>query len=123
MAQLMLCTQCGATTFPKRVTPGSGWITFVLLWFFIVPGLVYWIWRHTSSYEACSQCGSRNVIPPTTPVAQEMIGTRPSVAASLAQSQRQEEQGRDDTRVGAIALLVIVVLVLIVSKLSSCAGR
>jgi hypothetical protein len=52
-----------------------------------------------------------------------MIGTQPSVAASLAESQKQEEQGRNGTRVGAIALLGIVVLVLIVSKLSSCAGR
>jgi len=117
MAEPMLCTQCGTIRSPKRVTPGSGWITFVLLLFFIVPGLIYWIWRHTSTYSVCAQCGSKNVIPPRTPLAQDMIATRPLVAGSLA----QEEQRRKDIRVGTAAAVGIVVLVIVLSKITSCA--
>ena len=119
MGQPILCTQCGATTSPRRVTPGSGWITFVLLVCFIAPGLIYWIWRHTSTYLVCAQCGSKSVIPPSTPVAQDMIATRPLVAASVA----QEEQRRKDIRVGTVTAVGIVVLVIVLSKITSCAGH
>jgi hypothetical protein len=120
MSSLVLCTHCGATTVPRRVTPGPGWITLVLLIFFVVPGVIYWLWRHTSTYEVCAQCGNRSLIPPTAPVAQTMVAAHPSVAAALAQSQRVEEQKHEDTRVGAIVLAVIVVLVIVVTKITSC---
>jgi len=114
----MLCTQCGTIRPPRGVTPGSGWITFVLLWCFVVPALIYWIWRHTSTYLVCAQCGSKSVIPPRTPVAQDMIATRPLVAASLA----QEEQRRRDIKVGTAVVVGIVVLVIVLSKITSCAA-
>jgi hypothetical protein len=98
----------------KRVTPGSGWITFLLLWIFIVPGLIYWIWRHTSTCASCSRCGSKNVIPTGSPVAQDVIATRPLVAASLAQA----KQERRDKRVGVYVVGGLVVLLLILAKVS-----
>ena len=116
MAEPMLCTQCGTVAAPRRVTPGSGWITLVLLCFFIVPGLIYWIWRHTSTYAACANCGSKNVIPHASPVAREMISTRPAVAASL----QQEVPRRKDTRVGTAVAIGIIVLIVLLSKISSC---
>jgi len=116
MASSMLCTQCGTVAVSRPVTPGSGWITFILLWFFIVPGLIYWIWRHSSTYEVCSHCGSKNLVPTTTPFAQAMIATQPQVAASAL----TEEQGRKDTRVGAVILVGIIAILVILGKLTSC---
>jgi hypothetical protein len=118
MAQPMLCTQCGTVAALKRVTPGSAWITFVLLLCLILPGLIYWIWRHTSTYAACPHCGSKNVIPHTSPVAREMISTRPEVAVSL----QQEVQRRKDTWVGTAAAVGVIVLIVVLTRISSC-GR
>jgi hypothetical protein len=116
MAQPMLCTQCGMVTTPRRVTPGSVWITFVLCCCIVVPGLIYSIWRHTSTYVVCSQCGSRSVIPPGSPLAQDMIATRPSVAASLA----VENQRRRDTGTGAKVVVGIIVLLVLLINIKSC---
>ena len=51
------CKQCGESKLK-----GSGWITFVLILFLIVPGFIYMIWRRSSLGE-CKFCGSHNVIP------------------------------------------------------------
>jgi tRNA_anti-like len=117
MPQPMLCTQCGTVTSAESVTPGSGWMTLVLLLCFVVPGIIYWIWRHTSTYLVCPQCRSKNIVPLASPVAYEAMTTRPAVVAPLA----VEEHRREDIRVGAIALAVVVALLIVLSKISSCA--
>lgn len=118
MAQPMLCTQCGSITSPRRVVPGSVWITLILLVCFVVPGLIYIIWRHTSTYSACFNCGSRNLMPTNTPFAQEIIATKPSVSASLA----QEKQRQQDTQTGIIVTMVIVGVVFVIALLMKLFG-
>ncbi len=114
MAQPMLCTKCGTVAVSRRVTPGSGWITFVLLLCFIVPGLIYWIWRHTSTYQVCSQCGSKSLIPPTAPLAQAMITAQPQVATSLI----AEQQRRKDQSVGTFIAIGVIVFFFILARIS-----
>ena len=116
MAEPMLCIQCGAVTTPKQVTPGTWMITVVLLLFFVVPGIIYMLWRHSSSYAACRNCGAKNLVPVTSPFAQDLVATRPLVSASLA----TEKQSREDMRVGGLVLAVIIVLILIIGKISGC---
>src|SRR5690348_8787871 len=60
---LVCCTQCGYMGPPKRVTPGSIWIEVVLLFFMIVPALIYGVWRVSNRYDACARCGQRTIIP------------------------------------------------------------
>jgi hypothetical protein len=115
MAEPMLCTQCGAITSPTRVTPGTVWITLVLLLFFIVPGIIYWLWRHSNTYSACRMCRSRNLVPTESPVGRDMIATRPSVAASLV----EEKKGENDMFVGGVVLLGIVLVIAFLVWLSS----
>jgi DNA-directed RNA polymerase subunit RPC12/RpoP len=54
------CNQCRAVTKPKL--KGSGWITIILLLFYIIPGLIYMVWRR-SGLGVCGNCNSSNVIP------------------------------------------------------------
>jgi ribosomal protein L40E len=115
MAESMLCTQCGAVTTPRAVTPGSMLITLVLLVCIVVPGVIYMIWRHTSRYAVCQKCGSKNLVPIDSPFGRDMIATRPSVAASLA----EENRGRNDMVVGGLVLAGIVVLVILIAWLRS----
>jgi hypothetical protein len=54
-----LCTTCGMVTTPKRVTPGSFGLG-VLLWLrFLLPGIIYSIWRSVARHDACPGCGGR----------------------------------------------------------------
>jgi hypothetical protein len=66
------CTTCGHEGEPKSVTRGSMAIEILLWLCFIIPGLVYSLWRLTTRHKACAQCKSTNLVPPESPVATEM---------------------------------------------------
>lgn len=65
----MFCTDCGHQGDPASNTPGSMGIELVLWLFFLIPGLVYSLWRLNKRHPACESCGSRNLIPPNSPKA------------------------------------------------------
>jgi len=49
-------------------------LTEVVLWcFFLVPGLIYSIWRHASVYYGCAKCGAGTVIPLDSPIARKLL--------------------------------------------------
>ncbi len=63
-----LCTSCGWCGTAKVITRGN-FATELILWLvFIVPGLLYSLWRLTTRYKGCPQCGA-NPIPIDSPVA------------------------------------------------------
>ena len=51
------CKQCGESKLK-----GSTGITVILILFYIIPGIIYMIWRR-SGLGICKFCGSSNVIP------------------------------------------------------------
>lgn len=65
----MFCAACGHAGAPEANTPGSIWIEVVLWCFFLIPGLVYSIWRHSKRHPACAKCGAASLIPTDSPVA------------------------------------------------------
>jgi len=77
---VLTCTQCGTTAEPSKRTAGSFRIEFILWLLFIVPGIIYSLWRLSTRKETCSCCGSTTLIPPDSPLArkiQEETGTTP----------------------------------------------
>lgn len=74
MAKKLFCPSCGHTGKPKVMTKGSILIEIILWICFIVPGLIYTLWRQTSGkYTACPKCGNTSMIPPDSPMAQKML--------------------------------------------------
>lgn len=65
----MFCKSCGHSGPSKNHTPGSLLIEIVLWICFIVPGLVYSLWRLSAKKAACSACGSLDLVPPNSPIA------------------------------------------------------
>lgn len=61
------CPNCGTTGAPVSVTRGSILIEIVLWLCFLVPGLIYSIWRLTTRYKACPSCSAPNMIPLDSP--------------------------------------------------------
>lgn len=76
MAEQKLCTVCGTIGTTKRNMKGSV-LTELLLWcFFLLPGLIYSIWRHSTVSQVCRNCGNSAVIPLNSPVAQQTLASR-----------------------------------------------
>src|SRR5579862_4874691 len=69
------CLDCGTTDWPKTETPGSFFIEVILWLCFLVPGVIYSVWRLAARYSGCSACGSKRIVPVNSPVAQKMIGS------------------------------------------------
>lgn len=67
--QSMHCMTCGVDAPPKTSTSGSIGIEIVLWLCFIVPGLIYSIWRLSSRKSVCSSCGAQTIIPMDSPAA------------------------------------------------------
>jgi len=63
-----VCKECGTTGSADRVTRGSLLIEIVLWLCFLVPGIIYSLWRMTTRYDACRVCGSAHVVPLDSPV-------------------------------------------------------
>jgi len=66
------CTACGHTSKPKVRTRGNVVVEIILWLPFIIPGVIYSIWRHATRGEVCPSCGAANLIPPNSPVAQKL---------------------------------------------------
>ncbi|OGF22362.1 hypothetical protein A2Y83_04000 [Candidatus Falkowbacteria bacterium RBG_13_39_14] len=71
--QQFVCATCGFVGYPIKVVKGSIFIEIVLWLSFIVPGLIYSIWRLTSKYDACPKCKNASMIPTDSPMGQKLI--------------------------------------------------
>ena len=73
MASEMFCQNCGFQGKPKRYIKGSIF-TEILLWIcFLLPGLIYSIWRLSSRFRGCPSCRAPNMIPLDSPKAQAAL--------------------------------------------------
>ena len=67
MSQSGICSNCGYVGQAKKITKGSILIEIVLWLCFLIPGLIYSIWRLTSKHLACPKCGAQNLVPLDSP--------------------------------------------------------
>ena len=66
------CTNCESNALPRQPLRGSGWITILLSFFGLVPGLIYFIWRRTGPKNLCSVCHT-TLIPASAPKALRIL--------------------------------------------------
>ena len=69
----MVCPNCGHYGPTQTKTRGSLLIEIILWICFIIPGLIYSIWRHTSRKQVCSACGNESLVPADTPVGRKLL--------------------------------------------------
>lgn len=67
----MYCTTCGISSVPERPKKGHWLIELVLYFFYIVPGIVYSVWRRSGLKNRCPNCGAETMIPLTSPKARK----------------------------------------------------
>lgn len=71
--QRSVCTVCGYKGGQKRDTPGSFIVEIVLWFFFIIPGVIYTLWRLSSKRYVCPSCGNQSTIAWVTPRGTEIV--------------------------------------------------
>jgi hypothetical protein len=67
------CLDCGFVGYPKRHTPGTFLMELVLWIFFIIPGVIYSIWRLSGRYSGCAKCGSKRIVLVDSPIARAAL--------------------------------------------------
>lgn len=73
MANEQICTNCGFKGSPKKNTKGSIAIELVMWLAFVIPGLIYSIWRMTTKFYACPKCGATNMVALDSPRGKKLI--------------------------------------------------
>jgi len=69
----LICTQCGNVGYARSVTKGNILMEIILWLMFIIPGLIYSIWRHTTTHKACRVCQGKNLIPTDSPMGKKKL--------------------------------------------------
>lgn len=66
--QLLICTTCGAQTDETRSKTKGSFVIEVVLWLaFVIPGLLYSLWRQSTRQKVCPACGNATLILANTP--------------------------------------------------------
>ena len=88
-----VCRNCGNQVRPIVSTKLNGCFLIVLLIFFIIPGLLYWVWAGTQKILTCPKCNAQNtLIPLESPEGKRLV--QGSEAGSQAQSQQASRDER-----------------------------
>jgi hypothetical protein len=72
MAKKLICKACGNMGKPVLKTKGNLLIEIVLWLCYLIPGLIYTIWRRSTRYNVCKTCGGTELLPADSPVGQKM---------------------------------------------------
>ncbi len=63
------CLDCGYEGHPEQPRPGTTRMEVVLWLCFLVPGLIYSLWRLLARSQSCGRCGSKHIIPADSQIA------------------------------------------------------
>lgn len=89
----LVCKDCGTVAAPKRKARGALAVEVILWLCFLLPGLIYSIWRLANKYDACPACSSEKLLPLGSPLGAQVAQSagyvaprrEPSAAASFGQ--------------------------------------
>lgn len=113
---MYICTVCGHVGYPVKQVKGS-FLVEVALWFiFLLPGLIYSIWRLTSQSKVCPKCHNTTMIPDDTPKGKELIGEAKIKDPDLANNNSNHGT---QWKIIALILVIIVAGLFIVRNISS----
>lgn len=105
----LICTLCGYTGSSKKKVKGN-FLTEVILWlFFLIPGLIYSIWRLTSKQDVCPKCGNASMIPSDTPMGQKMMADFP-VAPPTEDEKIAIQKDKKNKTIIEVALILFIVI-------------
>jgi hypothetical protein len=114
MAQKLICSACGHIGSSKTAVKGSILIEIVLWLCFIIPGIIYSLWRSSSRYKTCPKCGGTNLIPLDSPIGQKLLADQDK---TLEQALSEKTPSRTYTKGEKIMICVVIVVVVTIITL------
>ena len=82
-APLKFCQNCGSTARVWKKNRGSFGLEVVLWLFFLLPGILYSLWRLSGKVSTCPKCGSEDMVLISSPKAQAAINLSERVKCSF----------------------------------------
>jgi hypothetical protein len=86
----IICLQCGSVSKRAVRTIQGSFLLECFLWLlFILPGVIYSVWRLTTKAKVCPACSSREIVPLASPLGQKLqrelatVGSVPPSAIEL----------------------------------------
>ena len=73
MSDILVCPNCGFQGDEKRITKGSFFIELILWLCFLIPGLIYSIWRLTTITWGCPSCGAPHMVQIDSPRGRKLL--------------------------------------------------
>ena len=70
---VMVCLQCGHNGKTVQKTPGSTGVELLCWLLFIVPGVIYGLWRMSARRQVCAMCGHDKLVPPQSPAGRKLL--------------------------------------------------
>jgi len=119
-SKTLVCTQCGYIGKTETAIKGNMGLELVLWLLFIIPGLIYSVWRSSSRYQVCPKCKNPNMIPLDSPKAQKMVKEELSQEEVDKMTKKQEDEKKEENKnrkrmmiflgivVGFVLLIVIL---------------
>lgn len=117
MNDQFICSSCGFVGNPRTFVKGNFGIEVILWLLFLVPGLIYTIWRLTTKQSACPQCKKPTMIPVASPVGQELAlkYNTPEIRSKREENiKRLSDQRRNEHKTIARALKIIFAFIIII---------
>lgn len=116
MATSFVCTSCGYVGRPVSTVKGSILIEILLWCFFLVPGIIYSIWRISTKQRICPKCKQATMIPSDTPVGAKLTqaSAKPGAAGNVSSSsviQSSMTKSPDAKRTLKIIGLIVLALI------------
>ena len=109
-----VCLACRAYRRPVRELRGSGALELILWLMFIVPGLVYAVWRSRVSRPTCSVCGAA-LLSEDAPEVQALMASSPAgLARTMTVAQRLRIASSILPPAGGVGMAAVLVLHILV---------
>ena len=89
-----VCKDCGTVAEPKTKARGSMAVEVILWLCFLVPGLIYSVWRLANKYESCPACGGEKLLPLGSPLGAQVAQSAGYVAPPSAAASFGHDLGR-----------------------------
>jgi hypothetical protein len=119
-----VCTQCEYIGNSKNAVKGNILLELILWLLFIVPGLIYSVWRLSSKSNVCPKCGSQNLVPLDSPKGQKIAKAELSEEEIDKMNKKQEDDKKEEIKtrkiimIGFGIVLAFVLLIVILSELA-----
>lgn len=116
MAAEFICSNCGHLGHEKQITKGSFGIELILWLCFLIPGLIYSLWRLSSRHSACAHCQAPNLVPVNSPRGMQLAT---QFHPTLSREQLEGTDYKGNAAKGRVYLAIIAVFIIVLIYLTT----